>query len=342
MNFLAHDTLAGYARTAVDLRSRMADYHHSPLARDWLDAFMSARSADTEEPPTPKVLDAIRRISAQPWRVGQPYVVAPAMTAVVAAAAQALDLIGEVLPDDIAPDDCGVLLLPEPVYQRTLTGAVTSIGAITWAKTTTVTTGVSSWFICGWADHHDPLDPAAARRREQMAARPDLARQLGPYVLVTLDSLPIGRPVDPRPDLPVIDDADIDWQNAPDGRYVLDEAATRTKVSAALVYAFWRIQSQPLATVATAPADRATRRRAVRASIRHDTRVVMLRRTNPLAEPGDGDPKWRYRVRFFVRGHWRRLIDRDGNPYRIWINAHIKGPDGAPLLLGEKVAVLAR
>ena len=27
---------------------------------------------------------------------------------------------------------------------------------------------------------------------------------------------------------------------------------------------------------------------------------------------------------------------------KIWINAHIKGPDGAPLLHGEKVAVLAR
>jgi hypothetical protein len=70
-------------------------------------------------------------------------------------------------------------------------------------------------------------------------------------------------------------------------RYVLDEAAMRTKVSAVLVYAFWRIQAQPLATVAAAPVDRSTRRRAARASIRHDTRVVMLRRTHPLAEPGD-------------------------------------------------------
>ncbi|MFJ6953818.1 hypothetical protein ACWEEK_26170 [Micromonospora aurantiaca (nom. illeg.)] len=70
--------------------------------------------------------------------------------------------------------------------------------------------------------------------------------------------------------------------------------------------------------------------------------MVMLRRTSPLAEPPDGEPKWHYRVRFVVRGHWRRLIDRDGHPYRIWINAHIKGPDGAPLLHGEKVAVLAR
>ena len=43
-----------------------------------------------------------------------------------------------------------------------------------------------------------------------------------------------------------------------------------------------------------------------------------------------------------VRGHWRRLTDKHGNPYRIWIHAHIKGPDGAPLRHGEKVAILAR
>ena len=47
-------------------------------------------------------------------------------------------------------------------------------------------------------------------------------------------------------------------------------------------------------------------------------------------------------VRFVVRGHWRRLHDRDGDPYRIWIHAHLKGSDDAPLLGGEKVAILAR
>ena len=47
-------------------------------------------------------------------------------------------------------------------------------------------------------------------------------------------------------------------------------------------------------------------------------------------------------MRFAVRGHWRRLHDKDGRLYRVWIHAFIKGPDGAPLLHGEKVAVLAR
>jgi hypothetical protein len=43
-----------------------------------------------------------------------------------------------------------------------------------------------------------------------------------------------------------------------------------------------------------------------------------------------------------VRGHWRRRHDNDGQPYRIRVNVYMRGPDGAPPLTGEKVAILAR
>ena len=64
MNFLPNDTLAGYARTAVDLRARMVDYHRSPLAAQYLQAFFGSRLADRPSPsPSPagmaKVLDAL-------------------------------------------------------------------------------------------------------------------------------------------------------------------------------------------------------------------------------------------------------------------------------------------
>ncbi|WP_328463592.1 hypothetical protein OHA21_38345 [Actinoplanes sp. NBC_00393] len=339
MNFLPNDTLAGYARTAVDLRARMADFTSGTIARTYLEAMFEGMPAEYGTM-TPDVLTAMHTITGSPWRTGEPYIVAPAMTAIIAAAAQALDLSGEVLPDDVAPDDQGVVFFPDPLYHRGHTGKVSSIGAITWARITS-TSGQSSWIVAGWADQHDPHDPSVARRRADLAARPDIARQLGPYLLSNYTEIPIGRPVE-HPEHPVIDDAVHDWEPAPDGRFCIDEATARTRGCTAIAYAFWRIQAQPLATVAAAAMDRPSRRRAERHGIKHDTRVVMLRRTSPLAEPGDGDPKWHYRVRFVVRGHWRRLTDRDGNPYRIWINAHIKGPDGAPLLHGEKVAVLAR
>jgi hypothetical protein len=160
-------------------------------------------------------------------------------------------------------------------------------------------------------------------------------------VLDSLDYLPIASPVQARLTAHV-DNADVDWEPAPDGRYVIDSSGCSTAVCTAIAYAFWRIQEQPLATVAPAPLDTSSERRANRHSIKHDTRVVMLRRTHPATEPGDGEAKWHYRVRFFVRGHWRHLSDKQGRPYRIWITAYIKGPDGAPLLAGEKVQILAR
>lgn len=345
MNLRSETTLAGYARAAVDLRARMIDYHRGPLAEAYLHPFLDTRiDALPDAPEAMAVADdvvrAMLRITASPWQVGDPFVCAPAMTAIVAAAADALDLTGEVLDDDVAPCESGVLLLPEPIYQRTLTGSVSSIGAITWTRTTSVGNG-RCWFIAGWTERDDPEDPAAAKRKMLLADRPDLAVQFGPYVLADLAVIPIGRPVDPCPDLPVVDADDRDWQAAPDGRYCIDETTARTNACAAIAYAFWRIQAQPLATVAAPPIDRAARRRAARASITHHTRVVMLRRTSGQGEPG-GEAKWHYHVRFMVRGHWRRLIDTDGRPYRIWIHAHIKGPDGAPLLHGEKVSILAR
>jgi len=232
-----------------------------------------------------------------------------------------------------------VLFLPDPIYARNPRGQVTGIAAITWARLSAP--GGTAWAIAGWSALDDPDDPETARLNATLRRNPNLRRYLGPYLLADLDYLPVDRPVQARETAPV-DEADLDWEPAPDGRYVIDTTGCPTSVCTAIIYAFWRIQAQPLATVAPAPLDRSSARRAARASVVHDTRVVMLRRTSPIAEPGDGGAKWHYRVRFMVRGHWRRLHDKHGRPYRIWIHAFIKGPDGAPLLAGEKVSILAR
>jgi hypothetical protein len=341
MSFRTETTLAGYARTAVTLKTRMDAYCHSTGGRKYLTTFAQAfhDNAIPDQRPTPELVDAIHRLAGSAWRVGEPYVLAPAMTAIVAAAADALDLAGETLHAEVAPGDFGVLFLPDPIYARNPRGQVTGIAAITWARLSAP--GGTAWAIAGWSALDDPDDPETARLNATLRRNPKARRYLGPYLLADLDYLPVDRPVQARETAPV-DEADLDWEPAPDGRYVIDTTGCPTSVCTAIIYAFWRIQAQPLATVAPAPLDRSAARRAARASVVHDTRVVMLRRTSPLAEPADGGAKWHYRVRFMVRGHWRRLHDKHGNPYRIWIHAHIKGPDGAPLLAGEKVSILAR
>lgn len=342
MSFYTETTLAGYARAAVHLKARMADYGRTALARQYLRAYLDEAFEATAATATPKVLAAVDKLAHQPWQLGDPYVLAPEMSAVVAAAAEALDLTGDVVPDNIAPSNGGVLFLPEPIYHRGLRGRITSIGAITWAKMHNRDTGSSDWWITGWADRNDPHDPSAARLRSLYTHDARLAAEFGPYVLTSSARIPIGRPVKSRPDVPVVDDDDIEWEPAPDGRFCIDESTVRVNAVAAIAYAFWVIQAQPLATVSAPPLDRAARRRAHRANIRHETRVVMLRRRKPAAGRDSGEAKWHYRVRFFVKGHWRHLVNADGQPYKTWIHRHIKGPDGAPLLLGDAVSILAR
>ncbi|TDC66899.1 hypothetical protein E1258_01285 [Micromonospora sp. KC207] len=346
MTFRTETTLAGYARAAVDMKTRMHEYCASIDGSEYTRAFVETNWAglapthgDDEDAAHHRLTDVINRASSTVWAQGEAYVLAPAMTAIVAAAAEALDLTGDLLTADAAPTDAGVLYLPEPIYHRALTGQVSGIAAITWA---TITSPQGrSWLICGWAHRDDPDDPHAARIQDYAHQDPTLLSRLGPYVLTNLDLLPIARPV-PAIAQPDIDEPDRDWESAPDGRYVIADATARTSVCAAIAYTFWRIQAQPISVTASAPLDRPARRRAARAHVVHDTRVVMLRRTSTLTEPADGHTQWHYRVRFVVRGHWRRLIDKHGQAYRIWIHAHLKGPDDAPLLHGEKVAVLAR
>ena len=340
MSFHAQNTLVGLARAAVDAKARMAEAVATPAAATYISGLVHDHAADDDEPVTATFIDAVVQMTNNVWRHGDPFVLAPAMTAIVAAAAEALDLTGDLLSCDVAPCDGGVLFLPEPIYIRTRTGELTRLAAITWATVTSRDSGDAFWCICGWVDREDPDDPIGQKLREAIRSGATLAPGIGPYVLLTYDYLPIARPVPDR-DPESADDPDQDWTPAPDGSYVI-ATDDRRWITAAIAYAFWRIQAQPLSTVARPPLDRAARRRAERASITHDTRVVMLRRTSPVAEPGDGEAKWHYRVRFFVRGHWRHLVDRDGQPYRIWIHTHIKGPDGAPLLHGEKVSILAR
>jgi hypothetical protein len=217
-----------------------------------------------------------------------------------------------------------VLFPPEPIYHRSLNGRLSGIAAITWTPMSSNTSRF--WLIRGWAERDDPDHPHAQRIRGYARQDPTPLSRLGPYVLTDLNMLPVGEPV-AAIGKPHVDEPGRDWETGPDGRYVIADGTVHTPARAAIAYAFWRISTQPLATVARPPLDRAARRRAARASITHDTRVVMLRRTSPIAEPGRGGATWHYRVRFIVRGHWRHLTDTHGQPYRVWIHQHIRSVD---------------
>ena len=165
MNFHTYTTLAGYARTAVGLKTRMDAYCRSTGGKRYLTAFAQAfnDNADPDHPATPDLIDAVHRLASSAWRVGEPYVLAPAMTAIVAAAADALDLTGETLHEQVAPGDFGVLFLPDPIYTRKPHGQITGIAAITWARLSSPSG--SAWAIAGWSAR----SATGGRRRRAVA-----------------------------------------------------------------------------------------------------------------------------------------------------------------------------
>lgn len=147
---------------------------------------------------------------------------------------------------------------------------------------------------------------------------PALVPMLGDVVPVTIDE----QPVDALPD--------------------------RIRTIAGTVAAAWHLMQQPtLAGQYPSPIDRATARSYRRAG-RPEPEVTIVdlrtlyRPTDPDQQP-DEDPG-RYSHRWIVTGHWRWQAHGRGREQRkrIYIPDYIKGPDGAPLLLRERVNVWRR
>lgn len=104
----------------------------------------------------------------------------------------------------------------------------------------------------------------------------------------------------------------------------------------------WHIMRQTLAEVSAAKYDRATIRRMRREDRDPEpVRVIALRR-RAVGQASVGSDR-EYHFQWIVRGHWRQQWYPSMELHRpVWIAPHIKGPEDAPLLGGEKVYALKR
>jgi hypothetical protein len=113
--------------------------------------------------------------------------------------------------------------------------------------------------------------------------------------------------------------------------------------SLAVVKTAWLLMQQPLAADTEVQPDRAVRKRLRRAG--HEpapVRVIELRRPKTSNSP-DSETHREYHHQWIVRGHWRQQWHPKRQVHRpVWIAPHIKGPEGAPLIGGEKVYTLKR
>jgi hypothetical protein len=102
--------------------------------------------------------------------------------------------------------------------------------------------------------------------------------------------------------------------------------------------ATWHMQRQRLAGSHLERPDRAARRRLQRAGRTDDPAVRVIDLRAPAVSSGSGANDREYHHRWIVKGHWRQQWYPSIEDHRpVWISPHVKGPDGAPLLTGEKV-----
>ncbi|WP_043654510.1 hypothetical protein [Nocardia thailandica] len=112
--------------------------------------------------------------------------------------------------------------------------------------------------------------------------------------------------------------------------------------------ATWHLMQQPtVAWTGRAEPDKKTARAHARlGKAVAEVNIIDLRRLYQATDP-DHEPEekpGRYSHRWVVTGHWRNQPhgpDR-AQRKRIWIPDHVKGPDGAPLLVRERVNVWRR
>jgi hypothetical protein len=99
----------------------------------------------------------------------------------------------------------------------------------------------------------------------------------------------------------------------------------------------WLLMRQPLAEVIDQEVDRSAKKRLRRAGREpQPVRVINLRRSASSGEQGDGESN--YHHQWIVRGHWRNHWHPKREVHRpVWIAPHVKGPEGAPMIGGEKV-----
>ncbi|MFF7550930.1 hypothetical protein ACFZCU_46110 [Streptomyces canus] len=116
-----------------------------------------------------------------------------------------------------------------------------------------------------------------------------------------------------------------------------DRASSEDEEFMRVIRSMWLLMQQPLADVAEVELDRAAKRRLQRAGREPSlVRVISLRR--PQSDEGAAGTGRDYAHQWVVRGHWRNHWHPKRQVHRpVWIAPHIKGPDGAPLIGGEKV-----
>ena len=186
---------------------------------------------------------------------------------------------------------------------------------------------------CVWGPHDGEMLLWLLMSRGRLAAE---VERIGRYTIVTEQIPPL---------IPIYG-ATIPITTEPLSFAEIDPELPQPVVAA--LAAAWLMMQQPLLIDRTRErADKPTARAYARDGLpAPEVSIVDLRRqyTPQDRDPDAGTDQRTYRNRWIVSGHWRNQAYGPERSLRrqTWVPAHMKGPEGAPLLTTEKVNVWRR
>lgn len=276
--------------------------------------------------------------------------------------AASMDLEGtDYIEKDQLPSEHGFVVFDEPWMTTDVWGYKMAVHAMQWGQgganvndvapenrppiSLNLPNGeVAGLWLRFFTDVTDPRDEYSAKHIKEYGEEALLF--IGRYHLAHMWFMPYGMRVGPM-DQPTPEHY-RDFVGS-DGR----QPQPTTVNDARLVVAYFRLLGQTIVTVKDAPIERAARRRAERAKMPARVQTITLRkRVTKYAEEGEHQSvDWSHR--WLVRGHWawracgpdHPLAEPDGADgfhARLYIAPYVKGPEGKPLVITEKVFDLAR
>ena len=138
--------------------------------------------------------------------------------------------------------------------------------------------------------------------------------------------------------------SDEEWENYK--QRIITSPTNITRI----LHAYWLLMSQTIVEKAKETGDRTQRRRLARESVPTEVVVIQFRKRkyyNEKGEETEDSKKIDWSHRWLVGGHWRWQPYKDpvsGGEIkkRIWISPYVKGPEDKPLVMKDRVYVLAK
>lgn len=283
--------------------------------------------------------------------VGSAYFVDPEMTEVIEWASAGLDDTDTFRYDEL-PTESGFVYFERPLVLHDIRGADLFINACVWttARSVNKDTGEErSGTVFMMLNDHDRTPDDIGKKilaNEDMLFDLEIYRQaVGRWGVIgcefVFDGMQIGAEVEH-----LKNDAKLQ-QLADEG--ILPHEFTNIRRQ---MHAFWLLLGQTVSSVTESEIPRAYARRARRAGLPARVTVIRLRRKAGHAE-GIGESAVEWQHRWWSRGHWRwqhvsehhPLAESDGDGgwiARLWVQGSIKGPEGKPLRISNKVYRLAQ